>query len=79
MPIVLRVGPYAFGFFASDQSEPPHVHVSSQGRTAKFWLEPTVSLQRAGRFRRHELAKIEKVIAENRAELLEAWHDFFRR
>jgi hypothetical protein len=77
MPIVLRVGSYAFGFFASDQSEPPHVHVTSERRSAKFWLEPVVSLQRAGRFRRHELLEIEKIIAEHRAELLEAWHDFF--
>ena len=36
MPIVLRIGPYRFGFFASDIDEPPHVHVKRERFEAKF-------------------------------------------
>lgn len=78
MPIVLRIDAYAFGFFASDRSEPPHVHVRSHGKKAKFWLRP-VSVAKAGRFRPHELNRIEALIRENEARLLQAWHEYFDR
>jgi len=45
MPTVLRRGPYRFFFVSVDWSEPPHIHVRREDKTAKFWLDP-VSLQR---------------------------------
>jgi len=27
-------------FFSSDRGEPPHVHVTRDRKTAKFWLQP---------------------------------------
>ena len=39
-PTVLRSGPYRFFFFASDRTEPRHVHVARERKTAKFWLLP---------------------------------------
>jgi hypothetical protein len=44
--------------------------------TAKFWLDPIVLVRNLG-FGAHELRRLEAVIAEHRAQLLEAWHDFF--
>jgi hypothetical protein len=76
VPIVLRVKGYRFGFFGADRDEPPHVHVEKQDREAKFWLDP-VRLSRNAGFRPHELNEVQKIIAENQNQLLEAWHDFF--
>jgi hypothetical protein len=77
MPTVLRIGPYRFGFFASDQTEPPHVHVRRERRRAKFWLEPAVELEQNVKFAVHELNVIRKLVEEHREFLLEQWHDRF--
>jgi hypothetical protein len=46
MPKVFDWNGYRFHFFANegDPREPVHVHVSSPGATAKFWLSPDVEL-----------------------------------
>ena len=77
MPTVLREGPYRFFFYAGDRDEPPHVHVESGGKVAKFWLEP-LRLQRSGRFTRPEINEMHGIIAGHRDLLLEAWHEYFR-
>ena len=76
-PTVLRDGPYRAFYFSSDRSEPPHVHVTRDQRTAKLWLEP-VTVANAGGFPQNELNKIESLVREHQAELLKAWHDFFQ-
>ena len=77
MPTVLRAGPYAFRFFASDRDEPPHVHVERDECEAKFWIEPRVELVRNAGFARHELRQVERVIWRERDRLLERWHEYF--
>jgi hypothetical protein len=77
MPVVLRVRGYRFWFHEADLDEPPHVHVGKEDKEAKFWLEP-VELARPGRFRRHELSEIERILAEHRDTILEAWHEELR-
>jgi len=77
MPIVLRIGAYRFGFFASDRSEPPHIHVRRERKKAKFWLVPKVHLARSERFARHELNELRRTVVEHRAYLLKKWHEFF--
>lgn len=79
MPIVLRIGPYSFGFYASDENEPPHVHVRRERRQAKVWLEPQVSMAGSGRFAPHEINFILRKVTENRELLLREWHDYFNR
>ena len=76
MPTVLRVGPYRFFFYAGDRDEPPHVHVEREDKIAKFWLDP-IRLQKSGRFNRAEIGRIQKIIGEHQAELLEAWYGYF--
>ena len=78
MPIVFRVGPYAFGFYASDRDEPPHVHVRLDRKKARYWLSP-IAVANAGRLRPHELTRVDRMIREHHGRLLEAWHDFFNR
>ena len=76
MPTVLREGPYRIYFFSHDMPEPPHIHVDRERFSAKFWLHP-VSLARNIGFRPRELRKIQALVEEHRAELLEAWHGYF--
>ncbi len=78
MPTVLRSGPYRLFFYAGDQDEPPHVHVERDNCEAKFWLDP-VRLARSTRYSAHELTRLEGLVRDNEAELLEAWYEFFGR
>jgi hypothetical protein len=77
MPIVLRENGYRFGFYASDQSEPAHVHVEKGKAVAKYWLE-TVELSQNHGFRPHDLNEIRKIIVVHQEQLLEAWNEFFK-
>ncbi|HET6889679.1 MAG TPA: DUF4160 domain-containing protein [Pyrinomonadaceae bacterium] len=78
MPTVLTTGPYRFFFYSGDRNEPPHVHVERDNNVAKFWLDP-VSLQWSGGFNRTELGRIQKLVTEHQANLLEAWNAYFGR
>ena len=77
MPTILRIGAYRFFFYAGDRNEPSHVHVERDDKVAKFWLEP-VRLQNSGGFSRVEMGRIQKIVGENSAKFMEAWHDYFR-
>jgi hypothetical protein len=76
MPTILRVGPYRLFFYAGDRDEPPHVHVEREDKIAKFWLDP-VRLHGSGRFNRAEIDRVQRIIGEHQAMLLEAWDEFF--
>ena len=79
MPTVLRIGPYRFYFYSHDLiAEPPHVHVDGDDLSAKFWLEP-VALARNLGFSASELRRIEKIVSEHQAELLERWYQEYGR
>ncbi len=72
MPVILRVRGYRFWFYEADLDEPPHVHVGKEGKEAKFWIEP-IRLARSRRFRDAELSEIERILAEYKNDVLEAW------
>lgn len=76
MPTILRVGPYSFIFFSSDQGEPTHIHVKRDQQLAKFWLDP-VSLTKNRGFKQQELNSITKLVEEHKQTLLERWYDYF--
>lgn len=44
MSTALRIGPYRFYFYSYDCGEPRHMHVDRENKSAKFWLDPDVSL-----------------------------------
>ena len=77
MPTVLRIGPYRFYFWANESQEPPHIHVASAEREAKYWLVPVALSWNEG-FRSGELKEIEELLRLHLELLLEAWHDFFK-
>jgi hypothetical protein len=76
MPTVLRSGPYRLFFYAGDRDEPMHVHVESDDKVAKYWLDP-VRLQNSGGFNRLELNQIRIMILRNKSFLMEAWNEYF--
>jgi hypothetical protein len=77
MPTVLRLGAYRFAFYSSDSAEPEHVHVKRAGSEAKFWLNP-VRLEWTWGFSQRELTVVERLVAEHRGVLMEAWRDYFQ-
>jgi hypothetical protein len=79
MPVVMRIGPYRFLFFAADQNEPAHVHVKRDRSEAKFWIEPVVRLENQRGFAEHELNRITRLVNDHREFLLERWNEYFRQ
>lgn len=77
MPTVLGIGPYRFYFYSHETTEPPHVHVDRDHRSAKFWLVPVVLARNLG-FGATELRKIQLFVEQHQVELTEAWHGHFR-
>lgn len=71
-------GPYSFFFFSNEGSEPPHVHALRDRRTAKLWLNP-VRLARSRGFAAHELTRIQEIVEEREAEIVEKWNEFYQR
>jgi len=76
MPSIRLAGPYDIYFTSHDRGEPPHVHVDRESMAAKIWLEPVAVAYNLG-FARHELRKIEQMIADNRELCLRKWHEYF--
>jgi hypothetical protein len=74
----LRSGPYRVYFVSHDLNEPPHVHVDRDDQSAKFWLAP-VSLARNLGFSAEELRRVQRLVEEHESQLLEAWHEYFRK
>jgi hypothetical protein len=76
MPTVRKEGPYRFSSYL-DRGEPPHIHVRRDHLVAKFWLNPVV-LVRTGGFTAAELARVNRMIDNRRAEFMEKWNEFFK-
>ena len=79
MPTVLRTGPYRFYFYSHDLiGEPPHIHVDRDDLSTKFWLKSVALASNLG-FNAGELRRIEKIVSEHQAELLERWYQEYGR
>ncbi|WP_456451386.1 DUF4160 domain-containing protein [Hydrogenimonas sp.] len=76
MPSVLRIGAYRFFFYSNEWGEPPHIHIQSGKKLAKFWLDP-VQLAKSKRFSALELKKLERLVEEHRELFWERWHEYF--
>jgi hypothetical protein len=50
MPTVLQIEGFRFFFYSRENWEPPHIHVESGDKLAKFWLNP-VQLATSRRFK----------------------------
>lgn len=78
MPTTLRSGPYRFYFYSYDCDEPRHMHIDREKMSAKFWLDPDVSLAENYGFNRKELRDIERIARDNLEILRNEWDRFCR-
>ena len=76
MPTALHIGPYRFYFYSYDCGEPRHMHVDRENKSAKFWLDPDVSLTDNYGYSRRELRDIEHIIREHLERLRNEWDVF---
>lgn len=76
MPTIMRIGAFRFYFFSHEPNEPPHVHVDRASASIKIWLVQ-VEVARNRGFRAHEIGGIMEMVEDNKAKLLEAWHEYF--
>lgn len=75
MPRIAGIsGPYWFFFYSFDCAEPMHAHVRRERSECKFWLGPVVLAWNSG-FSPRELNEIRRIISENEAVMIEAWHE----
>lgn len=54
-----------------------HVHVSANSGEAKFWLEPEITLAVNHGLSPHEVRELQRVVEEQRDEIIQYWHDHF--
>jgi len=76
VPPVLRVKGVRFFFFSNEPNEPVHIHVESDDKYAKFWLEP-VQLAKSVGYSARELSEIRSLIVENASVFKRRWDEYF--
>ena len=79
MPVVLRDSGLRYFFYSNEGSprEPAHVHVMGGGGEAKIWLEPEIAVADSYGFSSAQLARILRIVNDNRERLFRAWHEHF--
>ena len=56
-----------------------HVHVNTSDGTAKFWIEPLISLADYYNLSHKELKEIQKIVEEHENEFISAWKRHFNQ
>lgn len=79
MPTVFRAEGFRFFFYSNegDPREPVHIHVSKDGREAKFWLGPPPELARSWGFDAKTLRRLATLVDTHADQIREAWRDHF--
>jgi hypothetical protein len=73
---------YKFYFWAKEDGEPIHVHVSKGKQTkdaTKFWIkrDGIELVHNKSQIPQKDLKLIQQYICANRAAIIEKWYDFF--
>ena len=79
MPKVFEWRGYKFFFWSNEGSprEPRHIHVRKGNATAKYWIDPEISLESAYEMSSHELKEIEEIIEERADIIRRKWDEYF--
>ncbi len=79
MPRVFEWSGYRFHFFSNegDPREPVHIHVTRDRASAKFWVQPEVSVAYNRGFSAKVLSQLMSVIEDRTDEIESAWNDHF--
>jgi len=78
MPTILIIGKYRF-FFNSREEIRMHIHISTSDGTAKFWLEPLISLADYFNLSTKELKEIQQIVEEHNDEFKAEWQQHFNQ
>lgn len=76
MPTILIIGNIRF-FFNSREETRRHIHIEMPDGTAKFWLEPLISLATFHNLSEKDLNKIESIIKEKKDDFIKEWNRHF--
>jgi hypothetical protein len=79
VPKILEWNGYRFFFFSNegDPREPRHIHVRKGERSAKFFLDPAVTLASSYDLRSSELNELESVVEMNVELFRRNWDEYF--
>lgn len=77
-PTIFRHKKYRF-FFNSSEETRMHVHIAIADGTAKFWLEPIVSLANYYNFTTKELREVKQIVEEKQDEFIKRWETHFNQ
>jgi hypothetical protein len=77
MPTILKIYGVRF-YFYSNEEDRMHVHVQVQSAKAKIWLDTFEVAENKG-FKKHEIAKIVKLVRKYENEIKESWNEHFSR
>lgn len=75
-PTIFRFEKYRF-FFNSREEERKHVHIATSDGTAKFWLEPIISMANYYNLSTKELKEIKIIVEEKQEEFKNDWNKHF--
>ena len=78
MPTVFVQNGFRVSFFSYDLAERMHVHIFKGGCECKIWLDDFAVAFNRG-FKLHEVAEIQRMISERRAEIVERWLEHGRQ
>ena len=66
-------------FFNSREEQRIHIHVATSDGTAKFWIEPIVSLADFYNISSKDLSLLMTIIEERKHEIINAWNAHFNQ
>jgi hypothetical protein len=75
-PTIFFFNKYRF-FFNSREERRKHVHIATSDGTAKFWIEPIVSLADYYNLSSKQLNQLMKIVEEKKDEIIKAWNIHF--
>jgi len=75
-PTVFTWKSYRFFFFSKEEKR-PHVHVSCPDGEVKFWLDPTVELERNYGLSQVQVNELKTIVEEKKNDLIHAWQEHF--
>jgi hypothetical protein len=76
MPTILRIDGHRFFFYSRETNEPPHVHIQTAEKSAKFWLNP-VALARSVGYNQSEINRLYELVEQHRVTFQEKWNEHF--
>jgi len=77
-PTIFSYQKYRF-FFNSREEKRKHIHVDTPDGTAKFWIEPIISLAEYYNVSTKELSLLMEIIKEKQNEIINAWNRHFNQ